>query len=151
MDGYKSEGIVATCGDSRVARFILDYLEKEYGLREVDLLTTAGGSRVVSLYEVKEEELEIFKTKQQAFWVDLNVYLGHNAETFVWVDHGTCGFWPLFKSDGEEEIAHIQSLIKARDIILKNCPQIKRVILIYVIVRENKAVEVKIISPAGKN
>lgn len=151
---YNSEVIVGTCGDYRIARFLLKYLKRIHQLWEMDLLTTAGGSRTISFFDMKEGDpgYERLKIKELAFWIDFATYLGHCAKTCVIADHSTCGFWPKFSSDEEEDEAHIQSLLKARKIMLEKYPQIKEVLLVYIIVHKetHEAIKIKTISPDGK-
>lgn len=153
-NNHRSEVIVATCGDYRVARFLLKYLKRVHKLWEMDLLTTAGGSRVISFYGMKENEREytLCKIKEQAFWIDFETYLGHNAQICVLADHSACGFWPSFKNDDEEDEAHIESLLRARDVIMNKYKQLKDVILIYIIVHKktHKTIKIKIINSEGK-
>lgn len=150
---YRSEVVVGTCGDYRIARFLLKYLKRIHQLWEMDLLTTAGGSRTITFYDMKEGDLgyERLKIKELAFWIDFATYLGHCAKTCVIADHSACGFWPEFASDEEEDKAHIQSLLKARKIILEKYPQIKEVILVYIIVHKktHEAIKIKTISSTG--
>ncbi|MFZ2969546.1 MAG: hypothetical protein WA063_00195, partial [Minisyncoccia bacterium] len=51
-----SEVVVVTCGDYRVAPFVRKYLKRMQELWEMDMLTSAGGSRVISFYGIKEAD-----------------------------------------------------------------------------------------------
>lgn len=120
----------------------------------MDILTSAGGSRVISFYDIEEmdELYEPVKIKEQALWLDFTTYLSHNAKTCVLADHNACGMWPSFGSEDEEDQAHINSLIKSRKIILEKYPSLKRVILFYVIIHPltHRPIKMKIIDNLGK-
>jgi len=149
-----SEVLVLTCGDYRVAPFVRKYLKRMQELWEMDILTTAGGSRVISFYEVNEtdELYDRMKIKEQALWIDFTIYLTHNARVCVLADHNACGMWPKFATEEEEDKAHIASLMKSREIILKKYPSLKRVVLLYVIIHPitHIPIKMKIIDAIGR-
>ena len=95
-------------------------------------MTTAGGSRTVSFFEVEEEILD-FKIKNSAFWIDFETYLSHNGDTVVIVDHSDCGFWPEYIDDNREKDDHIKSMQIMERTISKKYPKVKRIILLYVV------------------
>lgn len=143
-----------TCGDYRVAPFVRKYLKRMQELWEMDILTTAGGSRVISFYDVNETD-ELFdrmKTKEEALWIDFTTYLAHNARVCVLADHNACGMWPKFDTEEEEDEAHIKSLMRSREIILEKYPSLKRVILLYVIIHPitHRPIKMKIIDTIGR-
>ena len=119
----------------------------------MDILTTAGGSRVISFYDVSEIE-ELFdrmKIKEQALWIDFTTYLTHNASVCVLADHNACGMWPAFSTEEEEDEAHIKSLLASRKIILDKYPSLKRVMLLYLIIHPltHRPIKVKLIDEDG--
>lgn len=142
-----------TCGDYRVAAFIRKYLKRMYKCWEMDILTSAGGSRVISFYDIKETD-ELFdkmKIKEQALWIDFATYLTHNAQICVLADHNACGMWPPFASEEEEDEAHMMSLLRSRAIILEKYPSLKKVLLIYLIIHPltHRPIKVKLIDDKG--
>ena len=95
-------------------------------------MTTAGGSRTVSFFEVeKGKERLNFEVKNSAFWIDFEKYLFHNSDTVIIVDHGDCGFWSEYSDSDEERYDHAKSLKVAETIIRENYPEIKKIILLY--------------------
>ncbi|MFZ2970146.1 MAG: hypothetical protein WA063_03300, partial [Minisyncoccia bacterium] len=66
--------------------------------------------------------------------------------------HNACGMWPIFDSEEEEDKAHVESLLRSREIILEKYPSLKRVILLYVIIHPltHIPIKVKIIDDRGK-
>lgn len=93
-------------------------------------MTTAGGSRTVSFFEIKEERLN-FEVKNSAFWIDFEKYLSHNSDTVIIVDHNNCGFWQEYSDSSKERIDHAKSLKIAETIIKENYPEIKTIVLLY--------------------
>jgi hypothetical protein len=124
-----------------------------YECWEMDILTTAGGSRVISFYDIKktDELYERMETKEKALWIDFTTYLTHNARVCVLADHNACGMWPAFASEEEEDRAHIASLMSSREIILNKYPSLERVMLFYLIIHPltHRPIKVKLIDEDG--
>jgi len=99
-------------------------------------LTTAGGSRTVSFFDIKEKRLN-FEVKNSAFWIDFEKYLSHHSNTVIVVDHSDCGFWPKYIDSSKEINDHAKSLKVAERIIKENYPEIEKIILLYVTLNEN--------------
>lgn len=133
---FISELILVACGDFRLLAFVRKYLKRMHGLKEMDIASTAGGSRTLSFYGAEAEELEIFKIKQTALFIDFEKYLHHGAKKCVIACHNLCAFWPKFANPEEEFKAHFKSLIQAGKIIKEKYPEIEEVILLYVILDE---------------
>lgn len=140
---YDSDFVVIRCGDYRL-KFVEKFLKKVYGCREMDSLTTAGGSRTISLKLVTEDEMEKFLIKRKALFIDLEAYLSHNAKRIVIAGHSSCGFWPEFNSEEEEDRAHIESIWEAGKILKEMYPD-REIILLYEIVnpRTHRALKMK--------
>jgi hypothetical protein len=123
---------------------VIRYIETEFGFIDLDVLTTAGGSKTISLCDVDcnvdEKESLFFELKNRSLWIDFEKYLSHGAKTVVIVDHSNCGAWREFQGEIEEEKEHRKSLVKAGEIITSKCKQIGRVILLYAII-DNSAGE----------
>ena len=95
-------------------------------------MTTAGGSRTVSFFEVeKGKERLNFEVKNSAFYIDFKAYLSHGSSRVVIVDHSDCGFWPKYDNNHGESNDHAKSLKAAETIIRENYPEIKKIILLY--------------------
>ena len=156
-----SEVVLITCGDYRVAAFVRKYIKRIHEKWEMDIATTAGGARTIAIsigdisirnLFLSTWEYLLFSIKRWALWIDLEAYLGHNADTIVIANHKYCAKCPIFGSDEAEDGFHIRILLAARDIIKKKYPKIKEVILLYVIINKetheaSKVIEIK---PSGE-
>ncbi|MDD3066148.1 MAG: hypothetical protein PHT24_07845 [Endomicrobiaceae bacterium] len=136
-----------------MAAFVRKYLKRLHVYTEMDILTTAGGSKTISysIWDISIKNILSvfieyckFLCKRQALWLDFWAYYHHGAKICVVANHNFCGFWKKFRNAEEEKTAHIKSLIKAGKIIKEKYPDIEKIILLYVILdkRTHKAVTV---------
>lgn len=149
---YVSDAIYIGCGDYRPSGVVMKYLKRKHKLRHMDDASTAGGSRTISLYGVKKKELKNFKIKQAALFLDVDAYIHHHATRCVISCHGLCAYWPEFDSLEEEFEAHCQSLLLAGKIMKEKYPQFEEIILLFVVLDENKPhrpIEIREISLDG--
>jgi hypothetical protein len=151
---FISQVILITCGDYRLAAFVRRYLKRLHVYTEMDILTTAGGSKTIS-YSVwdsfsMKNILSVFieyckiLCKRQALWIDFGAYYHHGAKICVIANHSFCGFWKKFLNAEEEKAAHVDSLIKAGKLVKEKYPDIEKIILLYVVLdkKTHKAVTV---------
>jgi len=139
---FISHAILIACGDYRAVAVVRKCLKRIYGFKEMDILTTAGGSKTIT-YSLKikkghivsdiVEYLKIF-CKRIALWLDFGAYFHHGAKVCVIADHNYCGFWPDYKGDdAREQAEHVRSLIEAGRIVKEKYPDIERIIMFYVV------------------
>ena len=135
---YYSHAVNIGCGDYRPEGLVKKYLKRKHQIYHADNASTASGSRTISLYGVEGDELELFKIKQAALFIDIEKYRHHHATKCVISCHSLCGFWPEFENSEEEFEAHYQSLLQAGKIIKDRYPQFEEIILLYVVLDEKK-------------
>lgn len=128
-----SEGIFISCGDFKAAPFVMRYLELKYGIRDMDIATSASGSRTLSFWGVENGEIKQFRIKQEALFLDIDKYAGHRATRGIIVDHILCAYWPEFENEQDDIEAHCASLPQARRKLRERYPQLKEILLICVI------------------
>lgn len=156
-----SEVILITCGDYRVAAFVRKYIKRMHQWWEMDILTTAGGARTITMsvrdismgnFLFSLAEYIGFLFKKIALWIDFAAYYSHDAEKVVIANHKFCAKCPKFESDEAEDGFHIKTLIRAREIVKKKYPKIREIILLYVIIDKetHEASKVIEISPTGE-
>lgn len=122
------------------------HIRDKFGFCKPDILTTAGGSRTVSFFEVENGKERLnFEVKNSSFYIDFKAYLFHGSSRVVIVDHSDCGFWPKYSDSNKEKYDHAKSLKAAGTIIKENYPQIKEIILLYVVLNKstNEIIETK--------
>jgi len=144
---FTSQVILIACGDYRLASFVRKYLKRIYFYTEMDILTTAGGSKTIScsiwddfsIVNIIHIFIEYCKIlcKIWSLWIDFGAYYHHGAKVCVIANHNFCGFWKKFVNAEEEKAAHINSLIKAGNIIKEKYPGIEKIILLYVILNKD--------------
>jgi hypothetical protein len=135
---YKSHAVKIGCGDYRPDGLVDKYLKRKHQILHADNASTASGSRTISLFGVKEEELKLFEIKQAALFIDIDKYIHHGATTCVIACHSLCAFWPTFSNAEEEFKAHYLSLLMAGGIIKEKYPQFKEIILLYIVLDKKK-------------
>ncbi len=142
MQLFISHAILIACGDYRAVAVVRKCLKRIYGFKEMDILTTAGGSKTITYgfrirkgYFISDiiEYLKIF-CKRISLWLDFGAYFHHGAKVCVIADHNYCGFWPKYRGDDAREQAdHMRSLLEAGRIVREKYPEIERVLMFYVI------------------
>ena len=93
---FESEAVVIGCGDFRAILVGRKFLKRVRKIKEMDLATTASGSRTLSFWHVEGDDLVSFMAKKAGLIADLNKYIHHGATKCVIICHSQCGYWPEF-------------------------------------------------------
>ncbi len=102
---FESEAVVIGCGDFRAILVGRKFLKRVHKIKEMDLATTASGSRTLSFWYVEGDDLVSFMAKKAGLIADLNKYIHHGATKCVIICHSQCGYWPEFWRVVEEDFA----------------------------------------------
>lgn len=117
MSKHNCENIIFHCIDFRLIKKTHDFLEKEYGVDNYDIVSIAGSSKNIA---DNNEEIKKYLLKQ----IEIS-YTLHHSKKVVLIHHSDCGAYKgsyQFENEKEEKEKQIEDMKKSETIIKEKFP-----------------------------